>query len=135
VAVVYADWQLANAPPPQEILSAAIEHTCSALLVDTFDKSRGPLTAHLSWEELEQLVLAALAANLMTVLAGSLTLALARELLRLSPNFLAVRGAVCRGGRSGMLDASLTREFANLLLSTRDGGKQFRAPGKTIFAA
>ena len=135
VAVVYADWQTAGAPSPGEILSAAIECTCAALLIDTFDKNAGPISAHFSFQEIEVLLTAARAANLTTVLAGSLTLELARELLPLAPDYLAVRGAVCRGGRSGTVDESLVTDFAKMLLSTRDGANHFSTPAKAPFAA
>ncbi|MBC7853755.1 MAG: hypothetical protein IAF94_09990 [Pirellulaceae bacterium] len=135
VAVIYADWKSAGAPSPDEILPAAIDASCSALLIDTFDKSRGSITAHLDHQKVLQLLSAARAAKLITVLAGSLTLELARELLPLAPDFLAVRGAVCRGGRSGAVEESLVRDFANLLLSTRDGANHFSAPAKAPFAA
>ncbi|MGI8978459.1 MAG: (5-formylfuran-3-yl)methyl phosphate synthase [Pirellulaceae bacterium] len=135
VAIVYADWQAAGAPSPDEILSAAIEGPCAALLIDTFDKNSGTISAHFALQEIQHLLSAARAAKLTTVLAGSLTLALARELLPLAPDYLAVRGAVCRGGRSGLVKESLVRDFANLLLSTRDGANHFSAPAKAPFAA
>ena len=135
VAVVYADWQSADSPPPEAILSAAIEQSCSALLIDTFDKNRGSLSAHFSFPELQHFLAAARAANLITVLAGSLTLALARELLPLAPDFLAFRGAVCRGSRSGEVDELLVADLARMLLSTRDGMNQFSTPAKAPFAA
>ncbi|MCE9527605.1 MAG: (5-formylfuran-3-yl)methyl phosphate synthase [Planctomycetales bacterium] len=135
VAVIYADWQPAGAPSPEEILRAASESSCSALLLDTFDKSRGSLTAHLSEKELSEILAAARAAGLTTVLAGSLTLALARELLPLAPDFVAVRGAVCRAGRAGTVEESLVNGFAEILLSTREGANHFSTPAKTIFAA
>ena len=135
VAVVYADWQTAGAPSPDEILPAAIDCSCSAVLVDTFDKTRGSISGHFSLKEIERILSAARAASLTTVLAGSLTLALAHKLLPLAPDFLAVRGAVCRGSRSGEMDESLVRDFAEMLLSTREGANHFSAPAKATFAA
>ena len=108
---------------------------CAALLIDTFDKNFGTISAHFSFQEIEVLLTAARAANLTTVLAGSLTLELARELLPLAADYLAVRGAVCRGGRSGTVDESLVTDFAKMLLSTRDGANHFSAPAKAPFAA
>ncbi|MFN0021207.1 MAG: (5-formylfuran-3-yl)methyl phosphate synthase [Pirellulaceae bacterium] len=135
VAVIYADWQSAGAPSPEEVLQAASESSCSALLVDTFDKSRGSVTAHLSEIELSEILAAARAAGLTTVLAGSLTLALVQELLPLAPDFVAVRGAVCRAGRAGTVEESLVNDFAKMLLSTRDGANQFSTPAKAPCAA
>ena len=38
VAVVYADWEAAGSPCPQEIVAAAGQVHCGAVLVDTFAK-------------------------------------------------------------------------------------------------
>lgn len=135
VAVVYADWVSAGAPSPDEVLQTARKSSCAALLVDTFDKMRGSLTAHLSHQELQRLHFAAREAGLKTVLAGSLTLALASELLPLGVDFLAVRGAVCRGDRTGEVDERLVAELVEMLLSTREGAHHFSAPDKATFAA
>jgi uncharacterized protein (UPF0264 family) len=135
VAVIYADWQSARAPSPEEILTIAIKHSCAALLIDTFDKSRGSISTYFSLQELKHFLSAARFANLITVLAGSLTPALAGELLPLEPDFLAVRGAVCRGGRTGTVDESLVADLVQMLLSTRDGTNHFSAPTKAPFAA
>lgn len=135
VAVIYADWQRAQAPPPDEILRAAVEDACSAILLDTFDKTGGPISAYLSEKELSQILCNARAAGLATVLAGSLNSELARKLLPLAPDYVAVRGAVCRAGRVGTVEESLVASFAEILLSTREGAQQFSTPTKTIFAA
>lgn len=135
VAVIYADWQSAGAPPPEVILQAAIDCGCSAILLDTFDKAGGTIINFLSPGELSQILGAARAAGLMTVLAGSLTLALTRELLPLAADFVAVRGAVCRAGRVGTVDETLVAAFAEILLSTREGTNHFSPPAKATFAA
>jgi uncharacterized protein (UPF0264 family) len=135
VAVVYADWQSAGAPSPDNVLSVAIESSCSALLIDTFDKSRGSISTYFSTQEIRHFLSVARLANLTTVLAGSLTPALAGELLPLAPDFLAVRGAVCRGGRTGTVDETLVADLVQMLLSTRDKANHFSAPAKAPFAA
>lgn len=135
VAVIYADWQSAGAPAPEEIMRAAIDGACSAILLDTFVKTGGPISAYLSEKELSQILCNARAAGLATVLAGSLNPDLARALLPLAPDYVAVRGAVCRAGRVGTVEESLVASFAEILLSTREGAQQFSTPAKTIFAA
>lgn len=135
VAVVYADWQSASAPAPEEILSAAIKLSCAALLIDTFDKSGGSISTYFSLQELRHFIAAARFANLITVLAGSLTPTLIAELLPLAPDFLAVRGAVCRGGRTGTVEETLVADLVQMLLSTRDGVNHFSTPAKAPFAA
>jgi (5-formylfuran-3-yl)methyl phosphate synthase len=135
VAVIYADWHSAKAPAPDEILSAAIHCACSAILIDTFDKTQGSITAHFSPPDIQHILSSARAARLTTVLAGSLTPALARELLPQGADFMAVRGAVCQGGRSGMVEERLVSDFVKILLSTRDGDNHFSAPTTAPFAA
>lgn len=112
VAVIYADWNSAGAPAPEEVLRAAQEAHCAAVLIDTYAKDRGGLIAHLTRDELAELMHAARKSRFKIVLAGSLTLSLARDLLPLAPDFFAVRGAVCRGGRTGIVDEALVAAFA-----------------------
>ena len=52
VAVVYADWQRAESPPPEQIIEAAAGLGCGVVLFDTFDKQHGGLLDHLSRQEL-----------------------------------------------------------------------------------
>lgn len=99
VAVAYADWRSCAAPPPEEVLSAAIRLKCEALLIDTSDKSRGGLLAHWPWAELEAFCASVTRAGLLLVLAGGLRLADLPELAPLAPDFFAVRGAVCADDR------------------------------------
>ena len=115
VAVAYADFQQANAPPPTDVLRAAVKLDCCALLVDTFSKSHGNLLHHLSLDELRTLRRDASEQGLLTVFAGSLRLPSLRQVLDLRPSFIAVRGAVCRHGRTGPLDAALVKELAELV--------------------
>ncbi len=52
VAVVYADWKLAHAPEPDNVLSAAIEFGCPALLIDTWGKTAGSSFDHWARESM-----------------------------------------------------------------------------------
>ena len=113
VAVVYADWRTCGAPSPEQILEAATQLTtrCGAVLVDTYAKQRGDLLACWTAAELDAFISQARAARLLSVVAGSLSLASLEKILPLSPNYVAVRGAVCRGGRSGTLDPRRVRDW------------------------
>lgn len=120
VAVAYADWPAAGAPAPEEVLAAGAELGCPYLLVDTYDKSRGNLLAHLSANELHELSVRARAvqngaANVELVLAGSLDQRAIAELLPLAPAYIAVRGAVCRGDRTGKIDARQIEPIRQIL--------------------
>jgi uncharacterized protein (UPF0264 family) len=116
VAVIYADWQTCAAPAPNEVLDQLVlPGHCAAVLVDTYDKTRGSLLAHCPLAELQTLAEQVRAASCRLVLAGSLTLDMVPALLSLAPDYLAVRGAVCRAARTGQLDGALVREWTRAL--------------------
>jgi uncharacterized protein (UPF0264 family) len=103
VAVVYADWRLADAPPPAEIQSAAVQLGCRVVLVDTWDKSAGSLFDHWPLRGLREFIELANISGSAVVLAGSLS---DRNLLaaaELRPSLVAVRGAVCEAGRTSTI--------------------------------
>jgi uncharacterized protein (UPF0264 family) len=115
VAVVYADWRTATAPSPQQILELAVTEHCAAVLVDTFDKSRGGLLEHWPLVELAPFAAAVRKQELRLVLAGSLTEADVPMLLPLMPDYLAVRGAVCRAARTDSIDGRLVERLVRLV--------------------
>jgi uncharacterized protein (UPF0264 family) len=115
VAVVYADWRAACAPPPDEIIDHARRLACGAVLFDTFDKSRGDLTVHMGAAELSQLVGAVHDRSMLAVLGGSLGAATIPCVMSFGPDYIAVRGAVCHGTRTGTIDERLVRELAELI--------------------
>lgn len=118
VAVAYADWRRAEAPPPDEVLDAAIEaDDCSGVLVDTWDKSRpSPLDASPIWREW---VRKARRAGQLVALAGGLDAAKIARLAPLEPDWFAVRGAACAGSdRRGVV---LAERVAGLALVARIG--------------
>src|SRR5262245_65648177 len=57
VAVVYADWRAARAPSPSDILAAAVEFECPALLIDTWNKSTGSLFDHWPINDLREFLI------------------------------------------------------------------------------
>ena len=109
VAVVYADWRRAAAPSPNDVLAVAIDLGCPALLVDTWDKSAGGLFVHWSPSDVAAFCLRVRERGLAVVLAGSLQMASLETAVRCRPNLVAVRGAVCDGGRSGSISAARVR--------------------------
>jgi (5-formylfuran-3-yl)methyl phosphate synthase len=115
VAVVYADFAIAHAPPPDEIIDYGHQIGCRAMLIDTFDK-RGPgLLGILSIAEIKRLVIAARDAQMFVVLGGQITKDHLPDLQPLEPDYIAVRGAVCRGDRSGRLDPVRLRQFLHCM--------------------
>lgn len=123
IAVVYADWELAEAPPPEAIIEFALQFPAAGVLFDTFCKASDtkPAAKHL----LEHFSLAELAAylepvreqGLLIALAGSLSADLIQRLLPLQPDFFAVRGAACQGGRGGSVSLSKVRHLNALCRS------------------
>jgi uncharacterized protein (UPF0264 family) len=112
VAVAYADWRAADAPAPWRVLDRAAAVGCAGILLDTFDKRGGDLFQHLDVAGIEKLVEAGHSAAMFVVIAGSLTLASIDLLVPLAPNYIAVRRAICVGGREGRADSRLIREWA-----------------------
>ncbi|HEX3600534.1 MAG TPA: (5-formylfuran-3-yl)methyl phosphate synthase [Lacipirellulaceae bacterium] len=114
VAVVYADWRAARAPDPSNVLKAGVDVGCPALLVDTWDKSSGALFNHWQPKDLRRFIEEVRKHKLIVVLAGSLTGKNLQLAASLKPDFVAVRGAACDGGRRG----AVTEERVQKLKAT-----------------
>jgi uncharacterized protein (UPF0264 family) len=117
VAVAYADHQSAGAPEPSDVCTVGHRLGCKALLIDTFDKTRGGTLDVLDLGALQQVLQRARALEMQIVLAGSLKLNDLGEALELRPHYLAVRGAVCRGSRKGILDQRLVEQWVQSLMA------------------
>ncbi len=112
VAVAYADWRLADAPPPDHVVDAALAcDDCAGVLVDTWDKSR-PSPVDLSWLKWFD---RARSGGRLTALAGGLDAPAIARLASLRPDVVAVRGAACsRGDREAEVDPARVAELARL---------------------
>jgi uncharacterized protein (UPF0264 family) len=132
VAVVYADWRTAAAPDPASVLGHALPLRCGAVLLDTFDKSRGPLTNYLGPDKLGEFIAAAGDAGLLSVVAGGLGLVDVAWVARLMPDYIAVRGAACLGPRWGRLDGDRVRRLANVLRRTEVSDGPRRPPSSEV---
>jgi uncharacterized protein (UPF0264 family) len=115
VGVVYADWPSCNAPEPDRIVAEAAAVGCGAVLVDTFDKTAGGLFDHRTPDELAHFVHTVQMLGMLAVVAGSLTEATMAPVLATRPDYVAVRGAACRGGRLGVLEAGRIRRLADFI--------------------
>jgi uncharacterized protein (UPF0264 family) len=109
--VVYADWQRAESPPPEQIIEAAAGLRCGVVLFDTYDKNDGGLLDHLSHQELGRLTNHSRRAGLRVVFGGGLSRVTIPQVLSLQPDYVAVRGAACRRERTGDLDVTLVRQL------------------------
>ncbi len=122
VAVVYADWQQAQAPPPAEVLRQGSRLDCQAVLVDTWCKSGGGLLELWSLAECREMIQSARDAGLLAVLAGSLTFDAIAQLLPLGPDCVAVRGAACVSARDGQLDPHRVERLSRIVRENRSKG-------------
>lgn len=104
VAVAYADQRLARSPPWENVVALAAAVRAPFVLVDTYDKRSGTLFDHWPAATLKGFAEMARAAGVGFVLAGSLRWEDIERAKSYRPDFVAVRGAACRGGREGTLD-------------------------------
>jgi uncharacterized protein (UPF0264 family) len=124
VAVAYADWKNCNAPSPKEVAAAAIEHRFAAFLIDTHDKNGLTLLDHLPPETIADLTHRCQSAGIPVALAGSLGVSEVMQLLDITPDWFAVRGAACDNGRNGAISEKKVREIRAPLRRLRVAAKQ-----------
>jgi uncharacterized protein (UPF0264 family) len=115
VAVVYADADRCGAPPPEQIIRHAARLGCWGVLVDTHDKTGGTLLDLLPEVEMAGVVDAVRRRGMAVALAGSLGCREVATTMSWSPDLIAVRSAVCCGGRSGVVDQEKVRHLAQLM--------------------
>lgn len=115
VAVAYADWQRAAAPPIAKVVALAVRCRFAALLFDTHIKDGSTLLDCLPVRALEDWTGALRQARVPVAYAGSIGAAEMRTLMPLRPSWFAVRGSACRGGRAGRVCTDRVRSLAALL--------------------
>lgn len=132
VAVAYADWRRAAAPAPDEIIAAAAAEGAETLLLDTFDKSGPGLLGSDTGPALGAWFDQARACGLTVAVAGRLTLAEIGSVAGLGPDVVAVRSAVCVGGRLGTVVCPLVAEAVRAVRSPAGVGTppRGRLPGR-----
>jgi uncharacterized protein (UPF0264 family) len=120
VVVGYSDWQQAQAPPLDDVLTFTQENAWSVFLLDTWKKDGRTLLDWLSLEHIGRLCQQCHLADIRIGLAGSLGRDQIRALLPLKPDIFAVRGAVCRhSDRTGTVDPRRVRRLVDLLAPAR----------------
>jgi uncharacterized protein (UPF0264 family) len=105
VAVVFAD----RAPDLTRLVSLCAEAGFFGVMLDTADKTVGPLTAHLDATTLRAFVDHARRRGLQSGLAGSLQVADIPLLASLHPDYLGFRSALTSSRRTGRLDPEALR--------------------------
>src|SRR5262249_40916483 len=127
----------ADSPPPEVLCQLARDWRMAAVVLDTFLKDGTTLLDWLPVPRIAMLCGLYRAAGVRVALAGSLGVSQIAELRHARPDWFAVRGAACRGGREGEIDADRVRELKEVIGtwrtgSTSDQGALRAAPaGKT----
>jgi len=117
IAVAYADAKRAAAPHRWDVLQAATDLGCAGLLVDTYHKGSSDLFSHWTLPDVAVFIDCAREVGLRVVIGGSLNASSIAQLLPLEPDYVAVRGAACRGARHSALDFDCTRQLVELVAS------------------
>ena len=109
ILVHYADYARVEAPEWKKVLSIAAELKIDKILIDTAIKDGSKLTDWLEIPSLEQRIQDAKRWNFQIAIAGSIPLDQLAKLSRLEPNWIGVRGAVCRNpkDRTSTIDPAL----------------------------
>jgi uncharacterized protein (UPF0264 family) len=112
IAVVYADQESGCALPRHRILDIAIRCGFDGVLIDTFDKSK----PHFWDGKWDRFVRSVKEKGLFVALAGGIDTRIVKRLASWDPDWLAVRGAACRGGeRSGQVSYRKVRRLLERL--------------------
>tara|TARA_R110002072_G_scaffold173600_2_gene328256 strand:+ start:10203 stop:11060 length:858 start_codon:yes stop_codon:yes gene_type:complete len=116
VAVIYADWQAADAPEPDKIVDCVLSSSDSnsnciaGVLIDTWSKKSGRLLDSLPVEKLRELAESVQQSGRFFAAAGRLTSTMLPALAIVRPDIVAVRSAVCRNeDRKSSVDADAVR--------------------------
>jgi hypothetical protein len=107
IAATFADSHLYHGIDPTLVVRLAMESRSDGMLIDTLVKDGRNLFDFLDERTLKALVIEAKEAGLSTALSGALTVGNLHTLVRINPDIVGVRGAVCtRGDREkGNVDA------------------------------
>ena len=116
VATAYADWEKANSVPPAEVVKFAKRFRYRAYLLDTFQKDGRTVFDHMTVAEVAELIVSLQRGGVLVALGGSLKPEQARQLGSVAPDYYAVRGSVCVGGkRDAELDPLRVRKWKDAL--------------------
>lgn len=115
VGVAYVDAIAAEAPSIAEVITHTKAYGSHTLLLDTWGKTHGGLLNYVSLDELKQIRELTRRNRQRLCLAGSLDLATIERVLPIEPDVIAVRGAVCDGGREGRVDRGKVCGIVELL--------------------
>jgi len=108
IAATFADSHLYHGIDPTLVVRLGKESRSDGILIDTLVKDGRNLFDFIGEPQLKELVMEAKEAGMSTALSGALKIANLHTLVRINPDIVGVRGAVCtRGDREkGAVDAA-----------------------------
>lgn len=116
VCVAYADWQRSHSLPPAELVKFAKRFRWKAFLLDTGIKDSKTLLSFMKPAEIADLVESLKRAGVRVALGGSLSPEHLKPLRDVQPDWYAVRGSVCTGGkRTGVIDLARVKKWKDAL--------------------
>jgi uncharacterized protein (UPF0264 family) len=130
VAVAYADWRLAKAPDPAQLIEAAADGGASTILIDTFDKSAGGLLEIGGIDRVGEWVSAARSRGLGVALAGRLTANDLPLAAATGAQIVGVRSAACEGGRMGWVRRGNVSELVGTLAKAESAAGGSPSPSR-----
>jgi len=97
------------------------------VMLDTADKAQGNLRSHMEHKEIESFVSHAKSYGLLAGLAGSLKASDVMPLLKLEPDYLGFRGALCQdNSRVQALSSSSVRNIRSLITNAKEDSVHVR---------
>ena len=118
VLVAYADFGRADCPEPERLAAAAARFHFPAFLIDTAVKDGSTLLDWIDPAMLARIRFRLADAGVPVAFAGSLAEGAFRRLAPLEPDWFAVRGAACDGGRTGQVSADRVRLLRHVIRET-----------------
>jgi uncharacterized protein (UPF0264 family) len=118
VLVGYADFKRIEFIEPLEVIDIARGVEGDVVMIDTYVKDGKTTFDFLTRNYLEDFTEKARENGLMSALAGGLKKYHVHEAIRLGFNIVGFRGAVCTGGRDGVVSEELVREIKEVISLT-----------------
>ena len=120
VTVIYADGHACMAPGAATVLEVAQQLSSPVLLIDTFHKDGRNVFDHVDVSQIAEWFEVARQQQMMTVLAGSIHSRILVDAWETNPDVIAVRGAVCRRDRNGVVDQQKVEQFLQAMHSVSE---------------
>lgn len=119
VLVAYADQIRAGCPPLEELVDAACDLRFPVFLIDTAIKDGAGLLEWTTMKQLERARRQTSRAQVRFALAGSIDISAIQKLAHIAPDWFAVRGAACDGGRQGAVSTNRVKQLKSIIGTAR----------------